>query len=111
MTDTATATLDLRVIACNYREGTNIASPGALAYVCWTNPGSGNDRIPILARSRGGRWIHKWEAMWRLANFRFRQIPPGHPRYDHIRDRCGQLSDARLAELQAASEREHREAR
>jgi hypothetical protein len=98
---------DLRVIACNYRDGTKIASAGALAYVCWTNPGGGNDRIPILARSRGSRWVRKWEAMHRLANFRFKTIPPEHPRYEQIRDLCVQLSGENLEDLLAACVREH----
>ena len=73
---------DLHVIACNYAEGTNIARKGALAYVQLLNPGGGNDRLHLLVRSRGGRWVEKWEAMHRLTNFRLKTIPPEHPLYD-----------------------------
>jgi hypothetical protein len=76
--------LDRRVIACNYTETTNICPKGGLAYVWLTNPGGGNDRIPLIARSHSGRWVHKWESMKRLENFRFKTLPPEHPRFkDH----------------------------
>ena len=75
---------DHRAIACNYAEGTSVARLGAAAYVLWPNPGGGNDRVPLLVRSRGGRWIQKWEAMRRLCDFRLKTIPPGHPLYDRL---------------------------
>jgi hypothetical protein len=40
--------------------------------------------VPLLVRSRGGRWIEKWEAMRRLENFRVKTIPPDHPLYDRM---------------------------
>lgn len=99
---------DLHVIACNYRDGTKIAAGSALAYVCWTNPGGGNDRIPVLARSRGGRWVRKWEAMHRLRNFRFKTVPAEHPRYEQIKSECAELSPADLTYLREACDREAR---
>jgi len=32
-------------------------------------------------RSRGGRWIEKWESIRLLKNFRVKTLPPGHPQY------------------------------
>lgn len=80
--------LDRRVIACNHLTGTSAIPTGALCYVSLLNPGGGNDRICILARSRSGRWIRKWEAANRLGNFRLKTLPPEHPLYreERIRD-------------------------
>ena len=71
-------------MACNLAEPTSEAARGALAYVMWPNWGGGNDRLPLLIRSRGGRWIEKWESMRRLNNFRIKTIPPQHPLYDRL---------------------------
>jgi hypothetical protein len=57
---------DRCAVACNYVEATSIAVKGAKAYVVSPNPGWANERIEILARSRSGRWVLKWEAMKRL---------------------------------------------
>lgn len=70
---------DWRVIACNFIERTSECSKGALAYVIGV-PGD-PARIHLLARSRSGRWIDKWESLRRLDNFRFKTLPPEHPRY------------------------------
>lgn len=70
---------DRRVVQCNYATGISAVTTGARAYLARTNPGGGNDRIVILARSRGGRWIEKWEDIRRLENFRPKTLPPGHP--------------------------------
>ena len=75
---------DHRAIACNYAEPVGVAAEGALCYVRWPNPGGGNDRMQLLVRSRGGRWIEKWEAISRLQNFRLKTIPPDHPLYDRL---------------------------
>ena len=61
-----------------------IASPGARAYVLRPNPGGGNDRIVILVRSRGARWVEKWENASRLCDFRLKTLPPEHPLYDRV---------------------------
>jgi hypothetical protein len=77
---------DKRVIACNITIPTGPASTGSLAYLQWTNGGGGNDRVNLLIRSRGGRWIEKWEDMRRLSSFRHKTIPPEHPLYDRLRE-------------------------
>jgi hypothetical protein len=74
---------DKRVIACNYVTNVSAARNGALCYVCFV-PGSA-DRVLLLVRSRGHRWIQKWEMLKRLDNFRFKTLPPEHPRYNDIR--------------------------
>lgn len=92
---------DKRAIACNLTEATSTASRNALAYLQWPNPGWGNERVALLIRSRGGRWIEKWEDMRRLGNFRFKTIPPEHPLYGRIN---GQ-TDATLDQVRAACDR------
>lgn len=79
--DTPARKPDKRVVACNYVVGTSIASEGALAYVCSPNPGGGYDRMCIVVRSRGGRWVEKWEDTRRLGNFRAKTVPPESPVY------------------------------
>lgn len=71
---------DLYAVACNYLEATNVASEGTKAFVCFHYLG-GNlpERIKVVARSRGGRWIEKWENTRRLGNYRIVTIPPEHP--------------------------------
>jgi hypothetical protein len=98
---------DRRMIACNYTEPVSVAAQGALAYVMWPNWGGGNDRVPLLVRSRGGRWIQKWEAMWRLGNFRLKTIPPEHPLYADDRVAIYQPTEEHVARFREACEREH----
>lgn len=81
--------MDRYVVACNYTEGTGVAAPGALCYVSLSNPGGGSDRLLIVVRSRGGRWVQKWENIRRLANFRLKTLPPEHPRYQDQRIQDG----------------------
>jgi len=97
---------DLRVIACNYNQGISAVSSGSIAYVHYTNPGGGNDRIPLLVRSRSGRIIGKWEAMRRLDNFRFKTIPPEHPLYDLLSGNVFESGEDSLEYLRQACERE-----
>jgi len=95
---------DRRAIACNYAVPVSVAAKGALAYVDWPNWGGGNDRVPLLVRSRGGRWIRKWEAMHRLENFRLKTLPPEHPRYG---DLIYEPTEEHLERFREACEREH----
>jgi hypothetical protein len=90
---------DRRVVACNLSEATKVAAQGAKAYVVLPNPGSGHDRIEVLVRSRGGRWVRKWENARRLTNFRAVTIPPDHPRYadERLWDYEAEALAARLA--------------
>jgi hypothetical protein len=106
---------DRKVIQCNYRKATKVAVEGARAYLMLNNRGNANDRIMILVRSRGGRWVGKWEAMANLHNFRVKTLSPGHPLYDdqyriwQERNPARQsLLDEMVAELNAASTREAR---
>jgi hypothetical protein len=48
------------------------------------NRGWGGERVRLLARSRSGRWIEKWETRKRLGNFRWKTIPAEHPFYGRI---------------------------
>lgn len=73
---------DQHVIQCNYATATKSVPAGARAYVLRTNPGNGNDRIVVLARSRGARWIETWVSIAHLRDFRVKTIPPDHPMYD-----------------------------
>lgn len=76
---------DKKFIVCNYAEATNIARNGALVYVIPQFGGNMPERIRILARSRGGRWVEKWESIKRLENFRLKSIPEANPRYSDNR--------------------------
>lgn len=72
---------DRTVVQCNYAVPTNVAVRNARAYLVTPNPGWGNDRIFVLVKSRGGRWVSKWESIIRLINFRVKTIPPEDPLY------------------------------
>jgi hypothetical protein len=100
---------ELRVIACNYTIATKTAAAGALCYVVDVNPGNGHNRIFLLSRSRGGRWIKKWEDIRRLGNFRVKTIPPENPRYKTLMPFLSTyisspLSDRWLPQLKDAAE-------
>lgn len=108
---------DRRVIQCNVTHPTKTAVAGARAYVILTNHGSGHDRIEVLVRSRGGRWIEIWQNIRGLDSFRVKTLPPEHPLYGRRRlyawspndsadtaERWG--SDATARALNEARERE-----
>lgn len=76
---------DRLVVQCNYATGTGVATAGARAYLTRGNPGGYHDRIMVLVRSRGGRWVEKWESIARLDGFRVKTIPPDHPRWTDAR--------------------------
>lgn len=79
-------TSDRRVVACNYAVGTPAMAEGARCYVNdVAYDRSVPSRVRILARSRSGRWINKWEDVRRLRDFRIVTIPPDHPRYGDLR--------------------------
>ena len=91
---------DKKVLACNYAEATRSAVQGALCFICNTNPGNGGERIEVLVRSRGGRWIRKWEPLRRLTNFRYKTLPASHPLYsryeiaDYLFNRWPDIAEA-----------------
>lgn len=93
--------VDRQAIACNYLEATNVAAQGALAYVILTNPGWGGERVMILVRSRGGRWVEKWENTRRLGNFRLKTICPEDPLYRFSQIRSYGVTPELLAQLNA----------
>lgn len=66
---------------CNFTVPRNVAAVGARAYVTRPNPGSANERVEVLVKSRGGRWIQIWENIRYLENFRAKTLPLGHPLY------------------------------
>jgi hypothetical protein len=99
---------DKRSIACNYAIATRVCSEGALCFVLDLNPGSGGERLMIRARSRGGKWVTKWEARHRLHNFRFKTVPPSHPQYDEVAD-FSNLTEFDVARLGIASNEERGE--
>lgn len=71
---------DIKAVACNYAEGTKIFSLGTKAYIVnafWG--GNLPERVCLVGKSRGGRWIEKWEATWRLVNFRLVTLTDTHP--------------------------------
>lgn len=72
---------DRCVVQCNYVTPTGQVAAGARAYLVRPNPGGGDDRIVVLVRSRGGRWIEKWESIRRLGYFRVKTLPPEHSMY------------------------------
>lgn len=73
---------DRRVIACNLRRARDGAvSTGAKCYVVRLNPGWGSERVEVLARSRSGRWIRRWERTTNLRDFRIQTLPVEHPLY------------------------------
>lgn len=59
-------------IAANY-DGDAVVRPGAR---CWLGWNQGGDRRIVWVRSRGGRWIEKVVAAWRLSDHRAKWLPP-----------------------------------
>lgn len=74
----------IRAVACNYRIPTKVCKRGAKAFVLSTNPGNGSDRISVMARSRGGRWVEKYEDSRYLHNFRVVTLMACHPACERV---------------------------
>ena len=68
---------DRQVVACNYIRATKSCKDGALCFVRAIN----ESRVQVLARSRSGRLILKWEDIRYLGHFRLKTIPAEHPLY------------------------------
>lgn len=88
-----------RAIACNVREAGRVAATGALAYVRNPNFHNASDRVEVLVRSRGGRWVQRWADTCGLTNFRAATIPPQHARYDDPRMSFYEDADRRAEAL------------
>jgi hypothetical protein len=98
----ASGASDLQAIACNYVEGASACAQHALCYVSQFKQLRHSGRVQILARSRSGRWIRKWEDIRRLKNFRLETLAPEHPRYWDLRINYFDV-EALLAQLQGAA--------
>jgi hypothetical protein len=72
---------DRKVIACNYVSSTSACAAGSLCFVTQFWNGEEKSRVQILARSRSGRWIQKWEGIDKLSSYRIKTLPPAHPLY------------------------------
>lgn len=71
---------DVWAVTCNYAAATKVAREGARATVVPSSgTGMGYERVELVARSRGGRLVRKWEDVRRLTNFRATCVPVGHP--------------------------------
>jgi hypothetical protein len=88
-------------IACNFSKNTQTAIKGSLAFVLLPNGGSLHDRLFVLSRSRGGRWIRKWESIKHLANFRKKTIPRDSPLYEKLIDGCDETALISLTQAAA----------
>lgn len=100
---------DVFAVVCNYREDTKTVRKGARAYLVWTTGGHDYVDQQVRVRSRGGRWITKWERAKRLTNFRAVTLPKGDPLRDspHVELYPNRAAaDARAAEMQLVSRRE-----
>ena len=67
-------TREVVAVACNYAAGTKIARDGARCYLLWRTGGD-NRRCQVLVKSRGGRWVTKWEPIVMLDHFRIVRVP------------------------------------
>lgn len=91
---------ELTAIACNYAAGTKIARPGARCYLLWRTGGD-NRKCQVLAKSRGGRWVTKWEPIVMLDHFRFVRVPEARPEYATLKERTGGAVPFDLADITA----------
>lgn len=84
---------EIKAVACNYRYSTKICPQAAKAFVLGTNPGNGSDHILIVARSRGGRWVEKYEDSRYLEHFRIVTLVECRAPYSVVKAR-GYIRDA-----------------
>lgn len=97
---------DRRVIACNIIEGTSAIASGSLAYAAMLSPtGGAPDKLPVVARSRSGRWVYVWIKLANLDHFRAKTIPPQNPLYDDYRFPDSPNAKIYADELQGQSDR------
>ena len=77
---------ELTAVACNYAAGTKIARTGARCYLLW-RAGGDNRKCQVLAKSRGGRWVIKWEPIVMLDHFRFVRVPEARGEFKILKER------------------------
>lgn len=64
-------------VQCSYRIGTAVCVAGARAFLTYQiDPPK---RVKIVARSRSGRWVVRWERLDRLHQFRFKSAVMENP--------------------------------
>jgi len=64
---------DVYGIVANH-SGDAVVSPGALCWLCGVY--GGQDQVSVRVRSRGGRWVRRDMATWKLSNYRSKWLPP-----------------------------------
>jgi hypothetical protein len=75
---------EFKAITCNYAVDRGMCAKGAKAYVIGGWGGGAWERLRVLARSRGGRWIRIWEDYRHLTNFRLTTVVPESADHDRI---------------------------
>ena len=71
-----------KVVQCQYRLDTPTCRAGARAYLTICANAAGK-RARILARSRSGRWVERWESLRVLCNFRIKTLVADDPASRH----------------------------
>jgi hypothetical protein len=69
---------DCRVVQCNYKSDTSACRVGARAYLSYQIDVAGY-RVLVVAKSRSGRWIVKWESLMDLHKFRVKTLVAEDP--------------------------------
>jgi hypothetical protein len=69
---------DARVVQCNYKSGTSACRAGARAYLTHSIDMAGY-RVRVVARSRSGRWVVRWESLKNLHRFRLKTLAAEDP--------------------------------
>ncbi len=61
----------VQVVQCNYKSDTSACRAGSRAYLSYKIDVAGH-RVQVVARSRSGRWVVRWESLMDLHCFRIR---------------------------------------
>ena len=88
---------DRKAVQCNFSVATAEARVGSRAYVLDYKPT--RKRVQLLLKSKGGRWVVKWENRKRLENFRAKTIPPQHPVYEKLSEYWSERAEEFAAHL------------
>lgn len=70
---------DLYAVTGNYLDSTKTSRKGARVWLINSNPGNAGEDVCVLAVSRSGRLIEKWDRGHRLGDWRVKALPPAHP--------------------------------